>query len=189
VYRVPYENGTTVRVSNDEGSHFPPNRYDLVGTGGNGLYRVVAAAAGTVRHIVDGFDQNRPDGNPCNNNFVWIEHPHGVAPKVDSVAVGLLSGRWSELGDDNPLFHDARPRLLTWGVGSPGSSGTNPTLSAIHTSSVSASRLSTGTQAQGETLQAESIGAVETAATIEPLPRPPGTYTLTFDVLRAYGDV
>lgn len=45
-------------------------------------------------------------------------HAGLLAPKVDAAAVGLLSGRWSELGDDNPLFHDARPRLLTWGVGS-----------------------------------------------------------------------
>jgi hypothetical protein len=92
VYRVPYENGTTVRVSNDEGAHFPPNRYDLVGTGGNGIYRVVAAAAGTVRHIVDGFDENRPDGNPCNNNFVWIEHPNGEWTKYTHMRQGSVAG-------------------------------------------------------------------------------------------------
>jgi hypothetical protein len=92
VYRVPYANGTTVRVSNDEGSHFPPNRYDLNGTGGTNVYRVVAAAAGTVREIQDGFDENRPDGNPCNNNYVWIEHPNGEWTKYTHMRQGSVTG-------------------------------------------------------------------------------------------------
>ena len=91
VYRVPYANGTTVRVSNDEGSHFPPNRYDLVGTGGIGIYQVVAAAAGTVRRIEDGFGENRPNGDPCNNNFVWIAHPNGEWTKYTHMRQGSVN--------------------------------------------------------------------------------------------------
>jgi hypothetical protein len=101
VYRVPYVDGTTVRVNSDEGSHFPPNRYDLVGTGGDGVYRVAAAAAGTVRRIQDGFDENRPDGDPCNNNFVWIEHPNGEWTKYTHMRQGSVAA--AGLAEDRPV--------------------------------------------------------------------------------------
>jgi murein DD-endopeptidase MepM/ murein hydrolase activator NlpD len=92
VYRVPYVNGTTVRVSHDEGSHFPPNKYDFNGACGTGPYRVAAAAAGIVRHIQDGFDENRQNGNPCNNNYVWIEHPNGEWSKYTHMRQGTVRG-------------------------------------------------------------------------------------------------
>ncbi|MEM7351013.1 MAG: M23 family metallopeptidase [Acidobacteriota bacterium] len=50
VFRFPYEDGTQVRVSNSHDVH--ANRLDLVGQGG-GPYQIVAAAAGTVRVVVD----------------------------------------------------------------------------------------------------------------------------------------
>ena len=62
-------------------------------------YRIVAAADGVIRYIVDGFSENRPGQTPCNNNFVWIEHPNGEWTKYshmtkDSVTVdaGLAVG-------------------------------------------------------------------------------------------------
>ena len=50
VFRFPYEDDTEVRVSNSHDLH--RNRLDLVGQGG-GPYQIVAAAAGTVRRVVD----------------------------------------------------------------------------------------------------------------------------------------
>jgi hypothetical protein len=98
VYRVPYKNGTPVRVSNDEGSHFPPRKYDLVGTGGTGIYRVVAAAAGRVRRIEDTFNENLPNGNPCHNNYVWIEHPNGEWSKYTHLRQGSVADAGIHLG-------------------------------------------------------------------------------------------
>jgi hypothetical protein len=48
----------------------------MKGTAGSvgGEYKIVAARAGTIYKIVDSFSENRPDGDPCNNNYVWIRH-------------------------------------------------------------------------------------------------------------------
>jgi Peptidase family M23 len=77
VYRIPYYNSTPLRCSNDDTTHDPLNRIDLVARGDDRFKLVVAAADGIVRHIVDSFSENRPDQDPCNNNYVWIEHPNG----------------------------------------------------------------------------------------------------------------
>jgi hypothetical protein len=76
VYRIPYQAGTKVRVNRDHFTHDPLRRYDMKATGG-GPYRIAAAADGVIRFIVDGFTENRPGASPCNNNYVWIEHPTG----------------------------------------------------------------------------------------------------------------
>ncbi len=49
-YRLPYADGTSVRVGNDFETHSPIGRYDLNGQGG-GPYEIVAAEDGWVRHI------------------------------------------------------------------------------------------------------------------------------------------
>lgn len=85
VYRVPYDNGYPMIVSRDHFTHTNPNfdvtgRYDLVGEGlgsGCSVYRIVAAAPGIIRRIVDNHDTRPPDCDPnCDNfnNYVWIEH-------------------------------------------------------------------------------------------------------------------
>lgn len=71
VYRIPYVSGTKVRVTGDHLTH--STAIDMHGTGGTPPYRIVAAADGVVRFIEDGFSENRPDGNPCNNNYVWMQ--------------------------------------------------------------------------------------------------------------------
>lgn len=84
-YRIPFANGTEVRIANDHLTHSPKTRIDMVGTEGDTPYKIVAAAPGTVRFVVDKFTENRPDGNPCNNNFVWIEHANGEWTKYSHV--------------------------------------------------------------------------------------------------------
>lgn len=78
-YRIPYANGTEVRVSNDHLTHSPVGRIDMSGRSGSEPYRIVAAADGTIRAIVDNFSarQDSGPGVTCNNNYVWIEHGNG----------------------------------------------------------------------------------------------------------------
>lgn len=86
VYRLPYEDGTRVRVTRDHRTHQPPVRLDLVGTGAQ-TYRIVAAARGTVRYIVDEFSvrQDSRTTRTCNNNYIWLEHPNGEWTKYSHV--------------------------------------------------------------------------------------------------------
>jgi hypothetical protein len=96
VYRVPYADGTDIKVTNDHIKHSPPGRIDMSGKGG-GPYRIVAAADGTVRHVVDSFSERidckaNPD-KPQNNNYVWIEHANGEWTKYTHMAKGSSSGK------------------------------------------------------------------------------------------------
>lgn len=79
VYRIPFENGTTVGVTNDFNKHKPLGRIDMSGKGGDGEYKIVAAADGTIKYIVDNFSKqiDSDSGEPCTNNYVWIEHANG----------------------------------------------------------------------------------------------------------------
>lgn len=54
-YRIPYEDGTNVKVTRDHNTHTPKGRYDMVGTGGEKPYKIVAAASGTIVAIEDSF--------------------------------------------------------------------------------------------------------------------------------------
>ena len=80
VYRIPFESGTQVHVTNDHLKHSPVGRIDMSGKGAaSGEYKIVAAADGTVRFIEDGFSKQVESGSgePCTNNYVWIEHRNG----------------------------------------------------------------------------------------------------------------
>ena len=80
VYRIPYENGTNVKVSRDFEDHTPLGRIDMSGKdNASGEYKVVAAADGTIRFIVDNFSKqvDSSTDEPCTNNYVWIEHANG----------------------------------------------------------------------------------------------------------------
>lgn len=74
LYRLPYEDGTRVKVAHAFEQHVPPGRYDLKGSPRDEPHRIVAAAGGWVRFIVDS-NENKPD-QPRHNNYVWIEHPY-----------------------------------------------------------------------------------------------------------------
>lgn len=96
LYRIPYANNIEIRVGGDHIDHSPPGRIDMNGRGG-GTYRIVAAADGFVRHVVDGFD-DRLDckGKPVSeqkNNYVWIEHANGEWTKYTHMRKGSSSGK------------------------------------------------------------------------------------------------
>jgi Bacterial tandem repeat domain 1/Peptidase family M23 len=96
LYRIPYANDTEIRVGGDHIDHSPPGRIDMNGRGG-GTYRIVAAADGFVRHVVDGFD-DRLDckGKPVSeqkNNYVWIEHANGEWTKYTHMRKGSSSSK------------------------------------------------------------------------------------------------
>jgi len=95
VYRIPYANGTEVRVANDHLTHTPIGRIDMSGRGGDEPYRIVAGADGTIRFIVDNFSAriDSSSGQPCNNNYVWIEHANGEWTKYSHMRQNSTSGK------------------------------------------------------------------------------------------------
>lgn len=79
VYRLPYADGTQVKVFADFITHTPRGRLDLYAVSGEEPYRVVAAAAGRMVAIQDSYSKQQ-DGRTagvCQQNYVWIEHPNG----------------------------------------------------------------------------------------------------------------
>jgi hypothetical protein len=97
-YRIPYPNGTLVEVWQDHLTHDPETRIDMVGQAGISRDHIVAAADGVIRVIEDGFSENRPDADPCNNNYVWIEHANGEWTKYSHMTQGSVTGDagWAE---------------------------------------------------------------------------------------------
>ena len=101
LYRIPYEDGARVRVSMDHSTHQPPNRLDLVGVESRS-HRIVAAATGIVRYIVDEFGvrQDSRTARPCNNNYIWLEHGNGEWTKYSHVRQDSARGKANlQLGD------------------------------------------------------------------------------------------
>jgi murein DD-endopeptidase MepM/ murein hydrolase activator NlpD len=95
IYRLPYEDGTRVKVFDDFTTHRPPGRIDLLGTGGRGPYRIVAAASGRVVAIQDSHDEQQPGraAAECRNNYVWIEHANGEWSNYSHLARGSVTQR------------------------------------------------------------------------------------------------
>lgn len=88
LYRLPFSDGTHVKVFWDFRTHQPPGRVDLVGVDGSEPYRAVAAAAGRIAGIQDGYSEQQ-SGRPaaqCHNNYVWIAHPNGEWTNYSHVA-------------------------------------------------------------------------------------------------------
>ena len=92
VYRIPYSNGTDVRVTRDWSDHTPIGRIDMVGTGGS-TYTVVAAASGVIKWIDDTHigSCNLPGCSDCNN-YIWIEHVNGEWTKYTHLQTGSITG-------------------------------------------------------------------------------------------------
>lgn len=94
-YRIPYADGTEMKVGRNHNTHTPKGRYDLNATDGNKPYRIVAAAPGKIMAIEDSFSerQNSKTAKQCNNNYVWIEHPNGEWTKYSHMAKGSTTGK------------------------------------------------------------------------------------------------
>ena len=95
LYRLPFADGTTVKVFDDFVTHRPIGRIDLYAVGGKQPYRVVAAAAGRVVAIQDGFSEQQSGraAKDCHNNFVWIAHPNGEWTNYSHLAHGSVTGK------------------------------------------------------------------------------------------------
>jgi murein DD-endopeptidase MepM/ murein hydrolase activator NlpD len=95
LYRLPFTDGTAVKVFDDFTTHRPRGRIDLFAIEGREPYRVVAAADGRIVAIQDSFSEQQSGraAIDCHNNFVWIAHPNGEWTNYshlehDSVTVG-----------------------------------------------------------------------------------------------------
>jgi murein DD-endopeptidase MepM/ murein hydrolase activator NlpD len=94
-YRLPFADGTQVKVFDDFTSHRPVGRNDLFAVGGAEPYRVVAAAAGKIVAIQDSYGEQQSGraANLCHNNYVWIAHPNGEWSNYSHVAKGSVTGK------------------------------------------------------------------------------------------------
>jgi hypothetical protein len=88
IYRLPFADGTEVRVFDDFNTHRPVGRTDLYAIGGHPPHHIVAAAAGRIAAIQDSYSEQQ-SGRPaaqCHNNYVWIAHPNGEWSNYSHVA-------------------------------------------------------------------------------------------------------
>jgi len=87
-YRLPYPDGTHVKVFDDFTTHTPRGRVDLYATGRAKPHRVVAAAAGRIVAIQDGYrdQQSTRPAAECHNNYVWIAHSNGEWTNYSHIA-------------------------------------------------------------------------------------------------------
>lgn len=92
-YRLPFANGKSVKVFDDFRTHRPIRRVDLYGVSGKAPYRVVAAAAGRVVAIQDGFSEQQSGraAKDCHNNYVWIAHSNGEWTNYSHLAHGSVT--------------------------------------------------------------------------------------------------
>jgi murein DD-endopeptidase MepM/ murein hydrolase activator NlpD len=115
-YRLPFADGTKVKVFDDFLTHRPPGRNDLFAVGGHPPYAVVAAAAGRIMAIQDGYSEQQSGraAKDCHNNYVWIAHPNGEWTNYSHVAhdtvtvkaklkVGDLVSAGQYLGDEGAV--------------------------------------------------------------------------------------
>ena len=94
-YRLPYADGTNVAVFDDFRTHRPIGRVDLFAVDGEGPHRVVAAAAGTIMAIQDGYSEQQSGraASECHNNFVWIAHANGEWTNYSHLAHNTVTGK------------------------------------------------------------------------------------------------
>ena len=87
-YRLPFADGTSVKVFDDFNTHRPVGRVDLFAVAGERPYRVVAAAAGRIVAIQDSYGEQQSGraAADCHNNYVWIAHPNGEWTNYSHVA-------------------------------------------------------------------------------------------------------
>lgn len=106
IYRIPYPDGTLVHCTNDPLKHCPRGAIDMSGASGQSSYNIVAAADGWIRAIHDEDTEKCTckNGDNCDNNYVWIEHPNGEWTKYTHVKhnsvddLGLEEDDWVTRG-------------------------------------------------------------------------------------------
>jgi murein DD-endopeptidase MepM/ murein hydrolase activator NlpD len=93
VYRLPYADGTTVKVFDDFISHRPRGRVDFFAVEGKRPYQVVAAAPGHIVAIEDRHSEKQSGraAADCRNNYVWIAHPNGEWTNYSHLAQGSVT--------------------------------------------------------------------------------------------------
>lgn len=103
VYRLPFADGTMVKVFDDFSTHRPNPALDLFAIEGHKPYRVVAAADGRIAAIQDSYGEQQ-SGRPaaqCHNNYVWIAHPNGEWTNYSHVARNSVTGKAKlKVGDE-----------------------------------------------------------------------------------------
>lgn len=94
-YRLPYADGTRVKVFDDAKTHRPAGRIDLYAIDGQAPYRVTAAASGKVASIQDSYaeQQSGRAAADCRNNYVWIRHANGEWTGYSHLARGSVSDK------------------------------------------------------------------------------------------------
>ncbi|HZT03302.1 MAG TPA: M23 family metallopeptidase [Steroidobacteraceae bacterium] len=102
LYRLPFADGTQVKIFDDFTTHSPRGRVDIYAIAGKKPYRIVAAAAGRVVAIQDGYGEQQSGRAAalCHNNYIWIAHPNGEWTNYSHVARGSVRGKAHlEVGD------------------------------------------------------------------------------------------
>jgi murein DD-endopeptidase MepM/ murein hydrolase activator NlpD len=95
LYRLPYADGTRVKVFDDFQTHRPQGRLDLFAISGKRPYAIVAAAAGRIVAIRDTFSEQQSGraAADCRNNFVWIAHENGEWTGYSHMAQHSITGK------------------------------------------------------------------------------------------------
>ncbi len=95
IYRLPYADGTRIKIFDDASTHRPHGRIDMTGAEGKAPYRIVAAAAGKVMAIQDSFSEKQSGraAADCRNNFIWIAHDNGEWTNYSHLRQGSITQR------------------------------------------------------------------------------------------------
>lgn len=93
VYRLPYADGTHIKIFDDASTHRPIGRIDMTGAEGKAPYRIVAAADGKVMAIQDSYSEQQSGraAADCRNNFIWIAHDNGEWTNYSHLRQGSIS--------------------------------------------------------------------------------------------------
>ena len=93
IYRIPFVDGTSMKVNQDHLTHSPTGRIDLGASGSD--VRIAAAADGKVEGVVDtnSARQDSGAGVTCNNNYIWLSHANGEWSKYTHMKKGSISGK------------------------------------------------------------------------------------------------
>jgi murein DD-endopeptidase MepM/ murein hydrolase activator NlpD len=107
LYRLPFADGTKVKIFDDFLTHRPIGRVDLFAVEGVPPYGVVAAAAGQIVASKDGYSEQQSGraAKDCHNNYVWIAHSNGEWTNYSHIAhdtvtkkANLKVGDWVKAG-------------------------------------------------------------------------------------------